>query len=156
MISTTKPNKNRYQLISDIFPNDIELTPFLLTLLFQQSQKMDYGLGNKLIGREVDKKWWGTRTEHIVGVAGCLAVTDHASQGYLLSFHIYYTIYTIYLHLYVYTYTYRIFSKYLGRPLCFAKSPGPFVAHTFFFIFAGVLVYVAGDAALNPFHKVRG
>jgi hypothetical protein len=42
---------------------------------------MDYGIFNKLIGREVDQAFWGTRTEHIVGVAACLAVTDHMSQG---------------------------------------------------------------------------
>jgi hypothetical protein len=45
-----------------------------------------------------------------------------------------------------------VFSKQLGRPLCFAKSPATFVAHTFLFIFAGVTLYVAGDAALNPEH----
>jgi hypothetical protein len=56
---------------------------------------MDYGAFNKLIGREVDQAFWGTRTEHIVGVAACLAVTDHASQ--------------------------RVLSSYLGRELCFAK-----------------------------------
>jgi hypothetical protein len=42
---------------------------------------MDYGILNKLIGREVDQDFWGTRTEHIVGVAACLAVTDHMSQA---------------------------------------------------------------------------
>jgi len=85
---------------------------------------MDYGYFNQFIGREVDRNWWGTRTQHIVGVAACLAVTDHASQA--------------------------AFSKYLGKPLCFAKSPAAFVAHTFFFIFGGVTLYVAGDAYLNP------
>lgn len=88
---------------------------------------MDYGIFNKVIGREVDNKWWGTRTEHIVGVAACLAVTDHASS--------------------------HVFSKYLGRPLCFAKSPAAFVAHTFIFIFAGVLGYCGLDAAFNPLHE---
>jgi len=38
----------------------------------------------------------------------------------------------------------------LGRPLCFAKSPAAFVAHTFLFIFSGVTLYVGLDAALNP------
>lgn len=85
---------------------------------------MDYGFINKYLGREVDQSFWGTRTEHIVGVAACLAVTDHASQN--------------------------IFSKYLGRPLCFAKSPAAFVAHTFFFIFTGVAIYCGADAAFNP------
>jgi hypothetical protein len=87
---------------------------------------MDYGYFNQFIDREVDQNFWGTRTEHIVGVAACLAVTDHASQN--------------------------LFSKSLGRPLCFAKSPATFVAHTFLFIFAGVTLYVAGDAAFNPEH----
>jgi hypothetical protein len=85
---------------------------------------MDYGFLNQYLGREVDRAWWGTRTQHIVGVAASLAVTDHASQ--------------------------YLFSKSLGRPLCFAKSPAAFVAHTFFFIFAGVTLYVAADAAFNP------
>lgn len=87
---------------------------------------MDYGYFNQFLGRPVDRNFWGTRTEHIVGVAACLAVTDHASQA--------------------------IISKYWlgGRPLCFAKSPAHFVAHTFFFIFTGVTLYVAGDAAFNP------
>lgn len=88
---------------------------------------MDYGYFNQFIGREVAEPFWGTRTEHIVGVAGCLAVFDHTSQS--------------------------IFSRYLGRPLCFAKSPAAFVAHTFLFIFGGVAVYCAGDAALNPAHE---
>ena len=90
---------------------------------------MDYGILNKAIGREVDQVWWGTRTEHIVGVAACLAVTDHASQHY--------------------------FAKKLGRPLCFAKSPATFVAHTFLFIASGVAIYCAGDAAFNPQLKGR-
>jgi hypothetical protein len=85
---------------------------------------MDYGYFNQFIGREVDQAFWGTRTEHIVGVAACLAVTDHTSQS--------------------------IFSKYLGRPLCFAKSPATFVAHTFLFIFSGVAIYCGLDAAFNP------
>lgn len=88
---------------------------------------MDYGYFNQFIGREVAEPFWGTRTEHIVGVAGCLAITDHMSQG--------------------------IFARFLGRPLCFAKSPAAFVAHTFFFIFSGVAVYCAGDAAFNPAHE---
>ena len=94
-----------------------------------EKKKMDYGYFNQFIGRPVDKDFWGTRTQHIVGVAACLAVTDHASQA--------------------------VFSKYLGRPLCFAKSPAAFVAHTFFFIFGGVAMYCAGDAALNPYHENR-
>lgn len=85
---------------------------------------MDYGYFNQYLGREVDRNFWGTRTQHIVGVAGCLAVTDHLSQN--------------------------IFGRMLGRSLCFAKSPAAFVAHTFLFIFSGVTLYCAGDAALNP------
>lgn len=97
---------------------------FLSNFIQHPTQKMDYGFFNQFIGRPTDNAWWGTRTEHIVGVAACLAVTDHASQ--------------------------HLFGKYLGKPLCFAKSPATFVAHTFLFIFAGVTIYVAGDAALNP------
>ncbi len=69
------------------------LAPF--HFLIYDVLQMDYGAFNKLIGREVDQPFWGTRTEHIVGVAACLAVTDHASQ--------------------------KVFSSYLGRELCFAK-----------------------------------
>ena len=88
---------------------------------------MDYGYFNQYIGREVAEPFWGTRTQHIVGVAAALAVTDHMSQA--------------------------AFSRYLGRPLCFAKSPAAFVAHTFGFIFTGVALYCAGDAAWNPAYE---
>lgn len=103
------------------------LADFLSNFIQHPTQKMDYGYFNQFLGREVAEPFWGTRTEHIVGVAGCLAVTDHISQN--------------------------LFSRYLGRPLCFAKSPAAFVAHTFFFIFSGVAIYCAGDAALNPAHE---
>jgi len=102
---------------------------FLSNFLQHPTQKMDYGVFNKVIGREVGKEFWGTRTEHIVGVAGCLAVTDHTSSA--------------------------IFEKLLKKPICFAKTPAAFVAHTFLFIFTGVTLYVAGDAALNPDHEGR-
>jgi hypothetical protein len=94
--------------------------------------QMDYGYFNTFIGRPVDKDFWGTRTEHIVGVAAALAVTDHASQN--------------------------IVSKFFlgGKPLSFATAPAAFVAHTFFFIFTGVTAYVAADAAFNPYHTGEG
>jgi hypothetical protein len=87
---------------------------------------MDYGYFNQFLGRPVENPFWGTRTQHIVGVAACLAATDHASQAY--------------------------FSKFWlgGKSLCFAKSPATFVAHTFFFIFSGVTLYVGADAYFNP------
>ena len=88
---------------------------------------MDYGGLNRLLGREVDQEFWGTRIQHILGVAGCLALTDHASQA--------------------------AFQRTYKKELCFAKSPAAFVAHTFLFIFTGVTLYCAGDAALNPNHK---
>ena len=88
---------------------------------------MDYGALNAMIGRPVDQNWWGTRTQHIVGVAAALAVTDHSSQA--------------------------LMARYLGRPLCFASAPATFVVHTFAFIFAGVTLYVAHDAAYNPQHE---
>jgi hypothetical protein len=96
------------------------------------TQKMDYGALNKVIGREVNQNFWGTRTQHIFGVAAVLTVADHASQA--------------------------IFSRYLGRALCFAKSPATFVAHTVIFIFSGVTVYVGIDSAVNPLieDKKRG
>lgn len=88
---------------------------------------MDYGYFNRFLGREVGEEFWGTRTQHIVGVAGCLALTDHASQA--------------------------LFQKALNKEICFAKTPAAFVAHTFLFIFSGVTLYVAGDAAFNPLHE---
>ena len=88
---------------------------------------MDYGGLNRLIGREVGEEFWGTRTQHIVGVAAALALTDHASQA--------------------------IYQNMYKQELCFAKSPRAFVAHTFLFIFSGVTLYCAGDAAFNPNHK---
>jgi hypothetical protein len=90
---------------------------------------MDYGFLNQYIGREVDQAWWGTRTQHIVGVAASLAITDHTSQF--------------------------LFSRYLGKPLSFAAHPAAFVAHTFFFIFTGVTLYCAHDAYFNPEHQNR-
>jgi len=116
-------------LIKDIGITTITymIADFFSNFLQHPTQKMDYGVLNRFFGREVDQKWWGTRTEHIVGVAGCLAITDHASQA--------------------------IFKNVLGTPLSFANSPASFVAHTFFFIFAGVTIYVGADAALNPNHK---
>jgi hypothetical protein len=52
------------------------------------TQKMDYGVLNKYLDppRPVDQEFWGTRTQHIVGVAACLAVTDHASQALFSSY----------------------------------------------------------------------
>ncbi|GAX10077.1 hypothetical protein FisN_2Lh346 [Fistulifera solaris] len=101
---------------------------FLSNFIQHPTQQMDYGYFNQFIGRPVTRNWWGTRTEHIVGVAACLAVTDHASQAY--------------------------FSKFWlgGRALSFAAAPATFVAHTFFFIFTGVTLYVGVDAAFNPQH----
>jgi hypothetical protein len=100
------------------------LADFLSNFIQHPSQKMDYGIFNKAIGRSMDQAWWGTRTQHIVGVAATLTITDYASQS--------------------------IFAKSLGRPLCFAKSPATFVAHTFLFIFTGVTLYVGLDAGFNP------
>ena len=102
------------------------IADFLSNFIQHPTQRLDYGLLNLLYGQEVDNKIWGTRTEHILGVAACLALSDHTSQ--------------------------HLFSRYLGQSLCFTKSPAAFVAHTFLFIFSGVGAYVAVDAALNPQH----
>jgi len=79
---------------------------------------MDYGCINKAIGRKVGKNFWGTRSEHIVGVAAALAVADHGSAA--------------------------IFQNYLGKAISFAETPAAFIAHTFFSIYFGVILYVAG------------
>ena len=113
-------------IVPFFFSGSLTLSLLYLFLVVPSRRQMDYGYFNSWIGRPVDQNFWGTRTEHIVGVAACLAVTDHASQA--------------------------AFGRYLGRPLCFAKSPATFVAHTFLFIFSGVAIYCAGDAAFNPNH----
>jgi|Transcript_1672 hypothetical protein len=100
------------------------LADFLSNFIQHPTQKMDYGYLNQFIGREVDQPFWGTRTQHILGVAACLAVTDHTSQA--------------------------MFSRHLKAPLSFATHPAAFVLHTFLFIGAGVAAYCAIDAALNP------
>lgn len=97
---------------------------FLSNFIQHPSQKMDYGVMNNVIGRKIDKKIWGTRLEHILGVAAALAVTDHSSSA--------------------------IFEKYLGEAISFSSTPAAFVAHTFFFIFAGVALFVGVGAAFNP------
>lgn len=87
---------------------------------------MDYGALNSAVGRKVGEKFWGTRLEHILGVAAALAVTDHASA--------------------------EIFKNFLGKAMSFADTPKAFLAHTFFFIFVGVIIYAAVDAMFNPAH----
>ena len=87
---------------------------------------MDYGGVNSILGRKVESKFWGTRLEHILGVAAALAVTDHSSAA--------------------------IFEKFLGKGISFADTPAAFIAHTFFFIFVGVVLYAAGmfESVLLP------
>jgi hypothetical protein len=41
------------------------IADYLSNYIQHPTQKMDYGIFNPLISREVDQKWWGTRTEHI-------------------------------------------------------------------------------------------
>jgi hypothetical protein len=82
--------------------------------------KMDYGFINKVMGRKVGKHFWGTRSEHIVGVAASLAVADHGSVA--------------------------IFQNFLGKAFSFAETPAAFIAHTFFSIYFGVILYAAGTS----------
>lgn len=100
------------------------LADTLSNFIQHPTQKMDYGLLNKMLGRPVNQKFWGTRIAHIVGVAAALAVVDHFSQGF--------------------------FSAFLGEDVTFATTPKAFIAHTFAFIFTGVAVWVLIDAAFNP------
>jgi hypothetical protein len=37
------------------------IADYLSNFIQHPTQKMDYGICNQLIGREVDRKWWGTR-----------------------------------------------------------------------------------------------
>ena len=41
------------------------IADFLSNFIQHPTQKMDYGVFNKMIGREVQSDFWGTRTEHI-------------------------------------------------------------------------------------------
>ena len=80
---------------------------------------MDYGILNSALSRRTNTKIWGTRLEHILGVAATLAITDHGSAV--------------------------LFEKYLGKTISFESTPAAFVVHTFFFIFVGVALFVAGE-----------
>eukprot|EP00967_Tisochrysis_lutea_P089256 scaffold127004_cov30-Tisochrysis_lutea.AAC.1 len=97
---------------------------FLSNFLQHPLLKMDYGVFNRLLGRQVGRNWWGTRAEHIVGVAICLAFVDHLSQG--------------------------VFEHYLGEPLEFETNPAAFVAHTWAFIYSGVALFTLFTSVLNP------
>jgi len=100
------------------------LSDFLSNFIQHPTQKMDYGFFNKFIGREADQVFWGTRTSHIVGVAAGLALLDEFSEGF--------------------------FGVLLGEDLSFAATPGGFVAHTVFFIYTGVAVWVLVASAFDP------
>ena len=41
------------------------IADYLSNFLQHPTQQMDYGVFNKLIGREVSSSFWGTSTEHI-------------------------------------------------------------------------------------------
>eukprot|EP00899_Mesostigma_viride_P022525 jgi/Mesvir1/3457/Mv11951-RA.1 len=51
---------------------------YLSNFILHPTQKMDYGLLNRALDREVDSEWWGTRSEHIFTIAGTLTFFDHA------------------------------------------------------------------------------
>eukprot|EP00554_Chaetoceros_debilis_P014972 CAMPEP_0194124652 /NCGR_PEP_ID=MMETSP0150-20130528/59056_1 /TAXON_ID=122233 /ORGANISM="Chaetoceros debilis, Strain MM31A-1" /LENGTH=207 /DNA_ID=CAMNT_0038818431 /DNA_START=73 /DNA_END=696 /DNA_ORIENTATION=+ len=97
---------------------------FLSNFIQHPTQKMDYGILNSIISRKTNTKIWGTRLEHILGVAATLAITDHGSAA--------------------------LFEQYLGKAISFEATPAAFVAHTFLFIFVGVAAFVAVGAAFNP------
>lgn len=42
------------------------IADYLSNYIQHPTQMMDYGYFNKFIGREVDREFWGTRTQHIV------------------------------------------------------------------------------------------
>lgn len=92
-------------------------------ILFPDKQ-LDYGIVNKVLGREVKNEWWGTRLEHIVGIALPLAICDHASID--------------------------LWNKVLlrkcgyapGTVLSFAGTPGPLLIHGFVFAISGIMIYI--------------
>jgi hypothetical protein len=42
---------------------------------------MDYGFLNSVVGRQVGGNFWGTRLEHIIGVATAIVITGHSSAA---------------------------------------------------------------------------
>lgn len=56
------------------------IADYLSNYLQHPTQKMDYGVFNQLIGREVDQKWWGTRTEHIGELDNEFALHDYCKN----------------------------------------------------------------------------
>ncbi|XP_037030666.1 uncharacterized protein LOC119070430 [Bradysia coprophila] len=100
-------------------------------------KKLDYGFLNRLIGREVNTEWWGTRSAHIFTIGIPLAIADHLSID--------------------------LWNKVLiprmkypaGTKLSIAKTPGPFLFHAVTFAFTGIMTYIAWDSYANPYHKER-
>lgn len=85
-------------------------------LILFPDKKLDYGFLNRFLGREVNNEWWGTRAEHVLGIALPLALADHMSID--------------------------MWNKYLlprlgfKGPLTFTGTPGPFLVHAFTYAYA--------------------
>ncbi|UJR20711.1 hypothetical protein I4U23_023832 [Adineta vaga] len=101
------------------------------------NKKLDYGFFNRIIGREVNTEWWGTRTAHIITIGLPLAIADHLSID-------------------MWNKVLLPRMKYpVGTKLSIIHTPGPYLFHIVAFAFTGIMTYVAWDAYANPYHKDR-
>ncbi|MBI2082027.1 MAG: hypothetical protein HYT76_00510 [Deltaproteobacteria bacterium] len=101
--------------------------------------KLDYGLLNPLLGRDMYEPFWGTRLQHLVGIAGSLTLTEHVSSS--------------------------IFSFFLRKAKILKatedifkihKTPLSYLLHNFISVFLGVFIYCSLDALFNPLYKKEG
>lgn len=92
-------------------------------IILHPNHKLDFGILNKYLGREVDSAWWNTRLEHNVCLALPLAFTDVYIMKYL--------------------------TKKYG-PLSWGKTPAAQLVHLFGFAFGGIMIYAGWEAMMNP------
>ncbi|CAF2132737.1 unnamed protein product [Rotaria magnacalcarata] len=99
--------------------------------------KLDYGFLNRLIGREVNTEWWGTRTAHIITIGLPLPIADHLSID-------------MWKKVLVPRMNYPA-----GTIFSISRTPGPYLFHVVTFAYAGIMAYIAWDSYANPYHKDR-
>ncbi|KXS21094.1 hypothetical protein M427DRAFT_51373 [Gonapodya prolifera JEL478] len=106
---------------------------FASNFILFPGKKLDYGIGNQLVGRPVQNKYWGTRLEHVSTIALPLAVLDHLSID--------------------------LWNKVIlpalkiNQPLGWRTTPTAFMLHGTSFALAGIMTYVFYDAYLNPMYE---
>lgn len=101
--------------------------------------KLDYGLLNPFLGRDMYEPFWGTRLQHLIGIPASLTLTEHVSSA--------------------------IFSHVLQRwgilsaaenIFKIKKTPIPYLLHNAVSVFLGIFIYCTLDAAFNPLYKREG